>query len=368
MKTKRAAEKQISRVSGSSLQSERLISFSLLFVILCHTLACSWILIARLQDFSPSTWVAQHGYQYASPFEQYMAGLYFIVATITTVGYGDITSGYNPVEQAFTVALMVIGALSYSAAISTFMSLMSEIDKRAQKLRHKLETLARIKDEYKLDFELYWRLRRSLHFEHSLDMGEKSALLNELPAHLKVELTNIMYSHQLASIDFFKRKSPKFIATVAPLLKPLKVCKGEHIYLQGDSLDGIYFIKSGEAAYVEPRGDADLTFAHIYAGSFFGDVDFTASTSLTESKRLFCVKALSDMDLLFLSKEDLFDIDIEFKSQVFKLFSKSHRKAEKLTRILARGHQWLELHQLSKRHSYASPSHTSNIPKKPEKP
>ena len=150
-----------------------------------------------------------------------------------------------------------------------------------------------------------------------------------------------MYSNQLASIDFFKRKSPKFIATVAPLLKPLKVCKGEHIYLQGDSLDGIYFIKSGEAAYVEPRGEADLTFAHIYAGSFFGDVDFTASTHMSESKRLFSVKALSDMDLLLLSKEDLFDIDIEFKNQVFKLFNKSHRKAEKLNRILTRGHQWL---------------------------
>lgn len=57
-----------------------------------------------------------------------MAGLYLIVATITTVGYGDITAGHNPIEQAFAVALMVIGALSYSAAISTFMSLMSEMD------------------------------------------------------------------------------------------------------------------------------------------------------------------------------------------------------------------------------------------------
>ena len=62
MKTKNLADKQISRMSGSSLQSERLISFALLFVVLCHSLSCGWILIARLQDFDSTTWVAQHGY------------------------------------------------------------------------------------------------------------------------------------------------------------------------------------------------------------------------------------------------------------------------------------------------------------------
>lgn len=64
-------------------------------------------------------------------------------------------------------------------------------------------------------------------------------------------------------MNYFKLKSPKFVATVAPLLKPVKVCKGEEIYRKGDSLDGIYFIKKGECAYFERRRNADLSFAVI---------------------------------------------------------------------------------------------------------
>ena len=78
-------------------------------------------------------------------------------------------------------------------------------------------------------------------------------------------------------------------------MKPIKVTKGEYIFLKGDSIDGIYFIKKGESAYVEKRPKADLIFATNFEGSFFGDIDFTASDQNSEVKRLFSVKAMTDM-------------------------------------------------------------------------
>lgn len=59
-----------------------------------------------------------------------------------------------------------------------------------------------------------------------------------------------MYSQELEGIKYFEDKNPRFIAAMAPLLKPVKVSKGEFIFLKGDTIDGIYFIKKGEAAYV----------------------------------------------------------------------------------------------------------------------
>lgn len=85
-----------------------------------------------------------------------------------------------------------------------------------------------------------------------MDMSDKHTLLDELPSKLKIELSNIMYPEQLKGIKYFKKKSPWFIATVAPLLKPVKFAKGEYIYQKGEAIDGIYFIKKGRAAYVEP--------------------------------------------------------------------------------------------------------------------
>lgn len=98
-------------------------------MILCHTLSCMWFLVAKLEDFHEETWVTRYGYNDSTIFEQYLAGLYFIVATITTVGYGDI-SGKSTAEQGFGIILMIIGVIAYSTAISSFMSIMTASDKR----------------------------------------------------------------------------------------------------------------------------------------------------------------------------------------------------------------------------------------------
>ncbi len=80
------------------------------------------------------------------------------MATITTVGYGDI-SGKSTSEQVFCIILMIIGVIAYSTAISSFLSLMNASDRKEKELCSKLELLSKVKDEYNIDFELYWRLR-----------------------------------------------------------------------------------------------------------------------------------------------------------------------------------------------------------------
>lgn len=74
-----------------------------------------------------------------------MASLYFIITTITTVGYGDITSK-SPAEQGFCIVLMLIGVISYSVAIGSFTSILSASDKKEERLRQKLEILSHVRD------------------------------------------------------------------------------------------------------------------------------------------------------------------------------------------------------------------------------
>lgn len=112
----------------------------------------------------------------------------------------------------------------------------------------------------------------------------------------------MMYSQELQGIGFFANKTPRFISTVAPLLRPVTVTKGEYIYMKGDMIDGIYFIKQGRACYVEPRPQADLIFASLTTGAYFGDVDFVAANNILEGTRNFTVKAMKDVELLVLPK------------------------------------------------------------------
>lgn len=144
-KHKSIAKKEISKMANSGVQVERLIAFFFMFLILCHNLACIWFMVAKFEDLGERTWVYRFGYEEAPIEEQYLASLYFIITTITTVGYGDITSK-SPMEQLFCIVLMMIGVIAYSVAIGSFTSIMSSSDKKEERLRHKLELLSHVRN------------------------------------------------------------------------------------------------------------------------------------------------------------------------------------------------------------------------------
>ena len=50
------------------------------------------------------------------------------------------------------MCLMIVGAMSYSFAISSFTNLLSSLDSHEAKLKDKLDTLNAIRSHYDLDF------------------------------------------------------------------------------------------------------------------------------------------------------------------------------------------------------------------------
>ena len=63
---------------------------------------------------------------------------------------------------------------------------------------------------------------------------DKNEFLNDLPVHLRIELSMVMHKNIVSGIEFFKYKSPRFIAFIGPLLKPMKVGKNEYIFTEGE--------------------------------------------------------------------------------------------------------------------------------------
>ena len=229
-------QKYLSYIFKTSISVERLLVFLTIFLILCHVATCMWYFIAKLEDFHDQTWVLRYGYEAESPSELYLIGFYFTITTITTVGYGDMSGG-TFTERIFCIGLMIVGVVSYSFAISSLTSVISSLDSKQAKLKEKLNILNNIRSEYDMDFELYWKLRQSLYYDHSKDMTDKQRLLKELPGNLKVSVSDLMYRKVVKGVKFFEDKSAHFMATIGPLLRPIIIEKGEHIFLERDPVD-----------------------------------------------------------------------------------------------------------------------------------
>lgn len=118
----------------------KLMQFLLTGVLCIHLSACMWFLAAKLDDFSPDSWVVRNGMQDDQMGRQYLASLYWAITTILTVGYGDIVPGTNG-ERGVCIVWMVIGVGFYSFTIGTLTSILSRIDTRSSQLKDKVEVI-----------------------------------------------------------------------------------------------------------------------------------------------------------------------------------------------------------------------------------
>jgi voltage-gated potassium channel len=155
-------------------------------------------------------------------FSSIPASMWWGMATLTTVGYGDITP-VTPIGKVFgsVIAMIGIGMFAMPAAI-----LASGF---AREMR-------------KRDFVISWNL--------------------------------------VAQVPLFEHLTAQQIADIADLLTHRGAIPGEVIFHQGDAGDGVYFVAEG-ALRVETAG---RTFA-INAGDFFGEIALLTEGERTATVR-----------------------------------------------------------------------------------
>jgi hypothetical protein len=68
----------------------------------------------------------------------YCAAIYWAVATLTTVGYGDISGGTSA-ERIICVFWMIIGVAFYSFSVGSIASILSSMDSKKKALEEQLQ-------------------------------------------------------------------------------------------------------------------------------------------------------------------------------------------------------------------------------------
>jgi len=176
---------------------ERLLFSLLLFLMLCHFMACVWVFTAdmsvdelqheehdeMIEDSTTTNWIIDGSFD-TNVSTLYITAFYFTVTTITTVGYGDI-SGVNSTERVICIFLMILGVLFFSFSSGTLTSIITNYEEVNHKLQNKKLLLNRIYKEYNLSSDLYFEVLTSIKYDTNNDLEDINIFVDSLPIKLR---------------------------------------------------------------------------------------------------------------------------------------------------------------------------------------
>ena len=227
-------------------------SFYLDFYIFCitiHLVTCILIFIGR-NDY-PS-WIIHFNFTEYNFGKLYFIGIYYIITTVTTVGYGDLTC-VTPKEKIFGILVEIVGIFGYSWVVSSISNYVKSKSDAEDEYFKKYQILEKIKMTYKdLSDDLFERIVRYLKNKQINEEQEKN-LIDELPISLKNTLVYNMYEPIIQNFIFFKNFDNKdFIVKVIFCFKPILAIRNDVLIKDGDFIEDIIFVKKGRLSLELP--------------------------------------------------------------------------------------------------------------------
>lgn len=214
----------------------RMLKFSVTTILIVHIVGCFWYYIAKIEEFSPDTWVIRHNIENESNEEKYLASVYWVFTTLTTVGFGDIQAN-TVYERVFAIVLMGFGVGFYSYTISNLSTIISTMDIRTYNLKARLNALNDFEKATTLPEELKKKIRKFIMHNHKYNVFtwfDPEVFIKELPSSLRTEVSIHMHKEVVKNIHFFRGKDPSFISYVVPRLKNLHLNFREIVYREED--------------------------------------------------------------------------------------------------------------------------------------
>ena len=125
--------------------------FSFLHILICIHIFLGW------QSYP--NWMIHINIMDEALIIKYISSFYFIIETMTTVGYGDIIC-ISSIERFFQLILLSIGIVSYSFIISKFTNYVMKQSKEEIELDKKMNELEQIRIQYPLiPYKLYMKIQ-----------------------------------------------------------------------------------------------------------------------------------------------------------------------------------------------------------------
>lgn len=332
------------KYDSESSKTYQFLKFCIFALVVAHVAGCLWYALARFHENVDDTWIVSRGIEESEIIDQYLASMYFIITTLTTVGYGDISASTNA-EIIVAILLMMGGVLGYSISVGTVSSVLMQEDQRNTIISNKMNTLAHFAKDTNMDVVEYGKIRRHIRrkYSESLDWmvhlegpAQLQSLLTDLPVVLRAKMLRHMHHGKHLHLEFFSRyNEDDLFAYIVPLLFSAHFEAHDMVFLRGDYAERIYFLTQGTIVYFTLEGlerenngrsqrglmdRADLLelekihaqaepFQVVVDGSTFGDFEVLLGIPRQE-----CVRCDVPSHCLALHKRDILRTLAEFPS------------------------------------------------------
>eukprot|EP00941_MAST-03F_sp_MAST-3F-sp1_P000530 g530.t1 len=227
----------------------KLLTLFLKIFFISHMICCGWGYIGLYftENGSGDSWISAYNFQNASKEDTYAASLYWTIATVMSVGYGDIV-GIAMGERIYTVFVQTIGACMFGIILVTMGNFADgdPIEFVLSNKRFELKSYMRhnklprkLQREIISFYESYWRLKTSIN---------ESVMFADLSETLRMKLALHSYEHVVELSPFiFKigRLNASFVADLVHYLLPRNFSAGDVIYGTAEESEGWYVVKKG---------------------------------------------------------------------------------------------------------------------------
>ena len=236
-------------------------------------------------------------------WDRYIASMYWAFTTMTTVGYGDISSVTRS-ERIIACFGMLVGGFVFSGVIGTIGDVVAARDLSKKAHAQKMEAVAAFIRDNQLPQEYYKEVLGFFRKQHVVGY-DRRALLNDMPYWLRKKIMFYTYKAVIEKTPLFDVDdgvdAHVFVTELCSRLRPVSYPSGQIIYQRGEIARHMFILTAGTVEVLDKTHAFALTT--LAPGAYFGE-----GCVLGDVRRRENVRAMGHVDVCQLVSHELDDL------------------------------------------------------------
>lgn len=151
-----------SRLNRNGTYVMRILRLGMIVIIFTHIITCVWLYIVQIQD-SIDFWIQSGQEINESVFDKYVLCFYWVIATMSTIGYGDFTP-QTPVEKLFSIAIIIASIIIFAYTVNNIGIILNDVERKDIDAKLKVAKLNEYLREMKVSPELESKINSFMQF------------------------------------------------------------------------------------------------------------------------------------------------------------------------------------------------------------